>query len=95
MKQRGFHVLPPIDVKAGKMFDLMNKTVQEAIREIILTYDIDYIHFGTPCTVFSRARHNIPQPVSRQKARDHWMRTGVLDCGDVCPGVSSGGKVEH
>lgn len=69
MKKIGFHVLPPIDIKNDHEFDLTNPRVQQLIRDIISTYDIDYIHFGTPCTVFSRARHNITN-VRRGRARE-------------------------
>ena len=59
MRKRGCRVLPPIDISRSPFFDLTKPHVQEAIKVIIVSGQVDYIHFGTPCTVFSRARRGI------------------------------------
>ena len=55
----GLRVLPPLDIKNGAEYDLTRRSTQTLIKKIILEYGVSYIHIGTPCTVFSRARHNI------------------------------------
>ena len=55
----GCIVFSPIDIQLEEFVDLTNPKVQNVVRELIVHRRIDYIHFGTPCTVFSRARRNI------------------------------------
>lgn len=57
----------------GANHDLRRRATQLAILAWIKTGWIRYVHFGTPCTVFSRARHNIRR---NEKARER-ERVGV------------------
>lgn len=59
MRRQGFFVLPPLDIKQCSKYDLTKPRFQRLVHTIIRMYDIDYVHFGTPCTVFSRARHHV------------------------------------
>lgn len=56
---RGHHVLRPVDILGGSGIDVRKRSVQQIILYVIRDQLIQYIHFGTPCTVFSRARRNI------------------------------------
>lgn len=59
MKQSGFRVAAPVDIQYGHGYDLTLQHVQQYVRDLILSGTIDYLHMGTPCTVFSRARRGI------------------------------------
>ena len=59
LKGHGMRTLPDIDISKGKAFDLTIPRVQSYICSMLKAGMIWYIHMGTPCTVFSRARHNI------------------------------------
>ena len=67
--QQGSELFPPIDIKHFPYIDLCNPANQRIVREIIEARFVSYIHFGTPCTVFSRARHNIANH-SRARQRE-------------------------
>ena len=68
MKKAGFQVLPPLDIKINPLHDLTRTAIQKVVSDTIVMFDVDYIHFGTPCSVFSRARHNISNVLrGRQK----------------------------
>ena len=69
MKSVGFKTLPPIDLKQEPYIDLCDPANQRIVREIIESGAVSYIHFGTPCTVFSRARRNISNH-SRARQRE-------------------------
>ncbi len=59
LKRAGCHVLTPIDIRHGWHQDVTCRRVQQHILKIISSGVVDYIHMGTPCTVFSRARRGI------------------------------------
>eukprot|EP00435_Cladocopium_sp_Y103_P010201 s4329_g2.t1 len=58
-EKKKLFVLASIDIKQGSHFDLTNREVQEEVIRIIRSGLIHYVHFGTPCTVFSVARKGI------------------------------------
>ena len=66
LKRAGCHVLTPIDIRHGWHQDVTCRSVQQHILRCISLGLIDYVHMGTPCTVFSRARRGI---TNLQKAR--------------------------
>ena len=67
MKGQNFRVLPDLEISKGQEFDLLNPHVQQVITSWMKQGRIWMIHLGTPCTVWSRARHNLK---NWQKARD-------------------------
>lgn len=69
MQSAGFRTLPPIDIKRFPYIDLCDLANQRIVREIIESRAVSYIHFGTPCNVFSRARRNISN-YSRARQRE-------------------------
>lgn len=48
-----------MELLGGSWFDLTRRSTQDALLNLIRQGSIWYTHFGTPCSVFSRARHNI------------------------------------
>ena len=59
LKATGLPVLPDIEIQKGSEFDLLRKSTQTVLLRLLSTGKIKYVHFGTPCRVFSRARHNL------------------------------------
>ena len=55
----GYLCLTPIDVLHGKKYDLTGRSTQMAILRALKWKNVKYLHLGTPCTVFSIARHGI------------------------------------
>lgn len=64
MSIRGVPCFEDIEIDKGQEFNLLRKTTQDFLIYTILERKLLYVHFGCPCTVFSRARHNIR----------HWSR---------------------
>ena len=50
---------PPIDHNFGSHHDLRRRATQLAVLSWLKAGGIRVVHLGTPCTVFSRARHNL------------------------------------
>lgn len=67
MKGQNFRVLPDFEVSKGTEFDLLDPLVQQVIVSWMKQGRIWMIHLGTPCTVWSRARHNVK---NWRRARD-------------------------
>ena len=65
----GLGTLPPIDIKKGPAYDLIRRSTQNLIKQLILEENVSVLHMGTPCAVFSTARHNIKNHV-RARARE-------------------------
>ena len=59
LKQTGLPVLPDIELEKGSEYNLLRKSTQTVILRLLATGNVKYVHFGTPCKVFSRARHNL------------------------------------
>ena len=64
---------PPVDITFGSHHDLRRRSTQLAILSWLKAGWIRVVHMGTPCTVFSRARHAIRDS---QRAIDK-EKTGV------------------
>ena len=58
-KRRGLATLPHMELLDGSWFDLTRRSTQDALLNFIRQGNIWYTHFGAPCSIFSRARHNI------------------------------------
>lgn len=59
MRLAGVGCGPELELLKGKQYNLLRKSTQRYIKRLIRKRKLRYIHFGTPCTVFSAARHNI------------------------------------
>ena len=58
-EQNKAQVLPDFEVAKGSMFDLLCPTTQQLILKLVRSGRVWYVHLGTPCTVWSRAPHNL------------------------------------
>ena len=72
-KDLNLKTFPCMDIKDGPQYDLLDPVVQLVILEGIRRGLFWYVHMGTPCCVWSRARHFIK---NHEKAR-HKERIGV------------------
>ena len=59
LKKKRWEIVGSLDVKHSVTHDLTRKSTQQALVQFILTSTLCYIHFGTPCTVFSIARKGL------------------------------------
>ena len=66
----GGRVLPDFEVSKQKCFDLLCPATQEFILKLILNRRVWYIHLGTPCTVWSRARHNLNKNLFKARRKE-------------------------
>jgi len=70
-EEKGLATLPDIEVAKGHHFNLLRRKMQKFLLQLLLEGKVLYAHFGTPCTTFSRARHNIKNVMkARQKEAD-------------------------
>ena len=67
LRNAGLKCIDGFDILISKDFDATLSHVQRAIFKIIRTGDIRYLHMGTPCTVFSRARRSITNFLKARK----------------------------
>ncbi|CAK0791995.1 unnamed protein product, partial [Prorocentrum cordatum] len=72
-EELGLSTRPCVDIKDGAHHDLLDPKVQNIILEDIRKGRFWYVHLGTPCCVWSRARHGI---VNYEKAA-YKERVGV------------------
>ena len=73
MERSGAAVFTPVDISFGSHHDLKRRATQLAILAWLKSGWIRFVHIATPCTVFSRARHNIRNLVRAQEKE----RTGI------------------
>ena len=59
MRSAGMACFPDIEIGRGQHYNLLRKSTQRCLLQMILEGKLVYLHCGAPCTVFSRARHNI------------------------------------
>ena len=59
VEECGISVLEPLDIVLGKYADLRRRTTQQTVLEWVKHGHIGFVHLGTPCTIWSRARHGV------------------------------------
>lgn len=70
VKEVGLLTMPPFDILNGDIYNLLNPGIQDFIMGLLISGNIWWVHLGTPCTVWSRARRNIRNfKRARQKER--------------------------
>lgn len=60
----GLPILEPLDYINGPHCDLRRRRTQELVLSWIDRGIIGFVHLGTPCTIWSRARHNVKDSAS-------------------------------
>ena len=69
ISSQGLATLDPFEIYDGWEFDLTRPSTQALLLQLITLGLVWYIHAGIPCTVWSRARHNITN-FTKAKARE-------------------------
>ena len=59
LKGIGLKSWPPFDIAAGSVYNLLNPGVQKFVLSLVSAGLVWWVHLGTPCTAWSKARHNI------------------------------------
>ena len=60
MCQKGwFKGMAPFDISSGKLYNLLDSGVQKFVMGMLSAGLVWWVHLATPCTAWSRARHNI------------------------------------
>lgn len=59
VRHAGLAALEPMEIKNGCHFDLRRRSTQLTVIAWVKSGLLAAVHLGTPCTVFSRARHGI------------------------------------
>ena len=55
----GFRTFEPMDIVFGRQYDLSRRATQRAVLKLIRSGVVWYVHFGTPCCVWSIARTKV------------------------------------
>ena len=63
MRRAGIRVASEFDILNGNQFDLLIPGVVRVIEDAIKKGWVSYLHLGTPCTIWSTARHNVTNMV--------------------------------
>ena len=75
-KRLGWRVFPDFEIAKDDMYDLLNPYVQQFVISLIVGRHVWYVHLGTPCTVWSRARHiisgTLPRLVEKRDSQWRW-----------------------
>lgn len=58
---------PSFDISKGSVYNLLDPVVQLFVMSLIKGVHIWCLHLGTPCTVWSQARHNIRNTLKARK----------------------------
>lgn len=61
IEESGVSVLEPLDYLLGSHADLRRRATQKLVLDWIRTGRIGFVHLGTPCTIWSQARHNVKE----------------------------------
>ena len=55
----GFRTFEPMDIVFGRQYDLSRRATQRVVLKLISSGVVWYVHFGTPCCVWSIARTKV------------------------------------
>ena len=59
VRREGMKAFPSFEVSRGREYDLLDPKVQSFVLSLLKSGAVWWVHLGTPCTAWSRARHNI------------------------------------
>jgi hypothetical protein len=76
----GLRVYPPFEFSRGRIYGLLDPLVQSFIFGLIAGQHVWWIHLGTPCTTWSRARHGIKNHTKARRKEQHAVATALFTC---------------
>ena len=65
----GLRVGPAFEISSGPRWDLLRSETQQKVLELIRSGRVWYVHFGTPCTIWSISR-TTPAPSVKSRAKE-------------------------
>ena len=80
MRKAGLRTLPPFEVANGRQYNLLNKDIQNLILGLIRGGHVWLVHLGTPCTVWSRARHGIRNIFKSRLKEQYGVACALFTC---------------
>ena len=76
----GVPVLEPLDYINGPHCDLRRRKTQELVLSWIDRGVIGFVHLGTPCTIWSRARHNVKDSPATRLKEETGIELALFTC---------------
>ncbi len=80
VRSRGIPVLEPIDIAFGSHCDLRRRETQQLILQWIRRGIIGFIHLGTPCTIWSQARHGVKESNATRAKEELGLELALFSC---------------
>lgn len=90
LRRRHLKCFSPMDIRHGPMFDLTRTSTQRFLFWLLSTGLLWYVHLGTPCTVWSRARHSITNTVKARAKERLGVQLAVFTSRFISRAVESG-----
>lgn len=78
VRRNGLKVLPAFELANGREFNLLNPSIQSLVFGIVKSGRVWWLHLGTPCTAWSRARHGIKDHRRARKKEVQSVGTALL-----------------
>lgn len=80
VQQLGISCLEPIDYVHGSHCDLRRRSTQELVLSWIDRGFVAFCHLGTPCTIWSRARHNVVDSIATRIREETGIELALFSC---------------
>ena len=78
VRRSGLRVLPHFELANGREFNLLHPNIQALILEGIKSGRVWWLHLGTPCTAWSRARHGIKDHRKARRKEEQAVATALF-----------------
>eukprot|EP00438_Fugacium_kawagutii_P020747 Skav227424 [mRNA] locus=scaffold1986:83849:88250:+ [translate_table: standard] len=80
VQQLGIPTLEPLDYIHGSHADLRRRRTQQLVFEWLDRGLIGFVHLGTPCTIWSRARHNVRDSHTTRCKEETGIELALFSC---------------
>ena len=78
--RQGIPVLEPVEIADDPAFDLRRRETQQLVLRWIRSGTIGFIHLGTPCTIWSRARHGVSNSAKNLAKEAVGLELALFSC---------------
>ena len=73
-------VLEPVEIANDPAFDLRRRQTQPLVLKWIKSGSVGFVHLGTPCTIWSRARHGVSNTRKTLDKEADGVELGLFSC---------------
>ena len=80
VRQAGTPTLEPLEIANGLHCDLRRRQTQRLIIRWIEKGLIGMVHLGTPCTIWSKARHNVKESARTRAREEGGLELALFSC---------------